>query len=236
MNEPHEPGPQERLIQVVFAAMLTRCVTRTTSQTFAKSGAKVHLRPDTTSVCSGRRACTKRQLVIDTNPGTFRTLGGLLVAVMLVSVAPAWAADPIIGTWKLDVAESTFSTAMQGVPPKELVEVIREVEGGRIELAQSGTQQDGERITFRITYPAQGGLVTIDEGQGTEGLTFVETLVSPGNWYATTLQAGKQVILRHKVVGADGKTKRETVRGTDERGRPFEQIEVYERIAADQEG
>jgi len=54
---------------------------------------------------------------------------------MLVSVAPAWAADPIIGTWKLDVAESTFSSAMQDVPPKELVEVIREVEGGRIELA-----------------------------------------------------------------------------------------------------
>jgi hypothetical protein len=178
----------------------------------------------------------KRHPVIDTNSGTFRTLRGLLVAVMLASVARAWAADPIIGTWKLDVAESTFSTAMQDVPPKELVEVIREVEGGRIELAQNGTQQDSERITFRITYPSQGGLVTIDEGQGTEGLTFIETLVSPGNWYATTLQAGKQVILRHKVVSADGKTKRETVRGTDERGQPFEQVEVYERIAADSEG
>ena len=160
---------------------------------------------------------------------------GLLVAVMLTSVAPVWAADPIIGTWKLDVAESTFSTAMQDVPPNALVEVIREVEGDRIELAQNGTQEDGARISFRITYPSRGGLVTINEGEGTEGLTFVETLVSPGNWYATTLQAGKQIIVRHKVVSADGKIKRETVRGTDDRGQLFEQIEVYERIVPDSE-
>ena len=158
---------------------------------------------------------------------------GLLVAVLLASAAPARAADPIIGTWKLDVAESTFSPAMQDVPPQELIEVIREVGGDRIELAQNGTQEDGARITFRITYPSQGGLVTINEGEGTEGLTFIETLVSPGNWYATTLQAGKQIIVRHKVVSADGNLKRETVRGTDHRGHPFEQIEVYERISAD---
>ena len=152
---------------------------------------------------------------------------------MLTSVAPAWAADPIIGTWKLDVAESTFSTAMQDMPPKELVEVIREVEGDRIELAQTGTQADGTLVKFRITYPSQGGLVTIDEGEGTEGLTFIETFMSPGNWYVTTLQAGKQLIVRHKVVSEDGKTKRETVHGTDEHGQPFEQVEVYERIATD---
>ena len=158
---------------------------------------------------------------------------GLLVAVLLASAAPARAADPIIGTWKLDVAESTFSPAMQDVPPQELIEVIREVGGDRIELAQNGTQEDGARITFRITYPSQGGLVTINEGEGTEGLTFIETLVSPGNWYATTLQAGKQIIVRHKVVSADGNLKRETVHGTDHRGHPFEQIEVYERISAD---
>ena len=54
--------------------------------------------------------------------------------------------------------------------------------------------------------------------------------MGPGNWYVTTLRDGKQVIVRHKIVSADGKTKRETVHGTDERDQPFEQIEVYERI------
>ena len=63
-----------------------------------------------------------------------------------------------------------------------------------------------------------------------EGVTFYETLVSPAIWYATTLRGGKQVIVRHKVVSADGKAKRETAHGTDDRGQPFEQVEVYERI------
>lgn len=159
---------------------------------------------------------------------SFPTTFGL--AVLLALAAPAWAADPIIGTWKLNVAESTFSTAMQDVPPRELTEALREIEGDRIELAQDGIQEDGAPVTFRIAYPAQGGVVTIIDAEGTEGLTFLETLVSPGNWYVTTLRDGKQVIVRHKVVSADGKTKRETVHGTDEHGQPFEQIEVYERI------
>ena len=138
--------------------------------------------------------------------------------------------DPIIGTWRLKVEESTFSAAMQDVPPRELTEVLREIDGERIELAQHATQEDGAPITFRIAYPAQGGVVTIIDAEGTEGLTFVETLVSPGNWYATTLRGEKQVIVRRKVVSPDGKTKRETVHGTDANGHPFEQVEVYERI------
>ncbi|GEM_PF-746840 len=163
--------------------------------------------------------------------GARRSLSTAIALAVLFAVAvPAWAADPIIGTWKLKVAELTFSTAMQEVPPRELTEVIREVEGGRIELAQKGIQQDGAPVTFRITYPAQGGVVTIIDEESPEGMTFFETLVSPGNWYVTSLRGGKQVIVRHKVVSADGKTKRETTRGTDEHGEPFEQIEVYERI------
>jgi len=152
------------------------------------------------------------------------------IAVLLAVAVPAWAADPIIGIWKLNVAGSTFSTAMQEVPAKELTEVLREVDGNRIDLSQRGVQEDGAPVTFHITYPAQGGVATVIDGEGTEGLTFIETLVSPGNWYVTTLRDGKQVIVRHKVVSANGKTKQETVHGTDEHGQPFEQIEVYERI------
>jgi len=116
----------------------------------------VRLRPKVDVCRAIGEGCThtKWRPVIDTNSGT---LGRLLAAVILTSAAPAWAADPIIGIWKLDVAESTFSTVMQDEPPKELIEVIREVEGDRIELAQNGTQEDGTRVTFRITYPTRGG-------------------------------------------------------------------------------
>jgi len=158
------------------------------------------------------------------------------VAPQASSMAPAQAADPIIGIWELNVAKSTFSTAMQAVPPRELTEVTREIEGGRIELAQHGIQEDGAPVNFRATFPKQGGVVTIMEGEAvTEGedikaMTFIETLVSPGQWVVTSLRNGKQVIVRHKVISTDGKMRRDTVQGTDEHGQPFEQIEVYERI------
>ncbi|MHC1766170.1 MAG: DUF1579 family protein [Verrucomicrobiia bacterium] len=142
--------------------------------------------------------------------------------------------DSIIGTWKLNVAKSTFSKAMQDSPPKESTEVIREIEGGRLELFANGVEQDGSKGVFRITFPAQGGLVTViadSAAEETKGLTFIETRLSSGNWFVTTLRDGKQVFLRHKVVSADGNTKRETVQGTDDNGRRFEQIEVFERIA-----
>ena len=44
-----------------------------------------------------------------------------------------------------------------------------------------GIQKDGAPVTFRITYPAKGGVVTVIDGEGTEGLNFIETLVGPGN-------------------------------------------------------
>ncbi|MCF7763262.1 MAG: hypothetical protein K9N62_06275 [Verrucomicrobia bacterium] len=155
----------------------------------------------------------------------------IVFAVLLAATVQSQAADPIIGTWKLKVAASTFSTAMQAVPPKELTEVTREIEGGRIELAQHGIQKDGASVTFRATFPKQGGAVTIMEGEELEGgMIFIETLLSPGQWVVTSLRNGKQVIVRHKVISADGKTRRDSVHGTDEHGRPFDQVEVYERI------
>ena len=82
---------------------------------------------------------------VGSGEGVARIVGGsrlslqtaIGVAVLLAVAVPAWAADPIIGTWRLNVAKSTFSIAMQKIPPKELTEVIREVDNGRIELAQT---------------------------------------------------------------------------------------------------
>lgn len=72
--------------------------------------------------------------------------------------------------------------------------------------------------------------MTVIGAEGTEGLTFIETLVSPGNWYVTALRGGKQVIVRHKVFSAMEEPSGRRCTGMDEHGKPFEQIEVYDRI------
>lgn len=64
---------------------------------------------------------------------------------------------------------------------------------------------------------------------GPEGTSWVETLIDPGNWYVTRLQNSKQVALVHKTFSKDGKTMRQTTKGTDDQGKPYEQVKVFDR-------
>ena len=50
----------------------------------------------------------------------------LLFFAVLGLAGSLWAADPIIGTWKLNVEESTFNEYRQE-PSEEIIEVYREI-------------------------------------------------------------------------------------------------------------
>ena len=137
-----------------------------------------------------------------------------------------WAADPIIGTWKLNIAKSTFSPNVPAV--KENTDVYREIEGGQIELTYTATEKDGSATLLKLTWPVQGGMAKVLQGDPA-GTTWVETLIAPGEWYATYLRDGKQFQTRHKAISKDGKTMRQTLRGFDAQGKPFELLLVSDR-------
>ena len=48
-------------------------------------------------------------------------------------------------------------------------------------------------------------------------------------WIVTYLRDGKQVGTRHKKISKDGKTLRQTIRGFDDEGKPFEVLLVLEK-------
>src|SRR5579863_1685521 len=125
----------------------------------------------------------------------------MIFAPALTMAGPASAADPIIGTWKLNLAQSKFSPAMEAItkrpPPKEYTEVYREIEGDQIEFTSNTILSDGSSRKGHLIWPRQGGTVKVVDG-GVEGLTYVETLIGPGEWYVTALQNGKQFGIRHK--------------------------------------
>ena len=64
---------------------------------------------------------------------------------------------------------------------------------------------------------------------GFAGTTIVETLIAPGERYATFLKDGNQLMVIQKVVGEDGKTLSLNYMGTDARGKPFDTMVVYDR-------
>ena len=142
-------------------------------------------------------------------------------------------ADPIIGIWKLNVANSIFSPvllkALNETVPKEATEIYRLV-GDQIELTVENTMTGGGRISGRYTWPRYGGVAKAQEDVASfTGVTIIETVIAPGEWYATFLKNDRQFMVVHKVVGIDGKTMSLSSRGTDDQGKPFEQMVVYDR-------
>jgi len=161
-------------------------------------------------------------------------VGSEVVAVQDVGSKPIRLADPIIGTWKLNLAKSKLTPipAYNWAPPKEQTESYREIDGGRIERTSTTTGIDGSvNSSGKLIWPAQGGTVQIQQipPGNPPGISFVETLMAPGEWHVTTMLDGKQVMTRHKVISKDGKTMRQTVEIMDPQGKLVEQLEVYDR-------
>jgi len=141
-----------------------------------------------------------------------------------------WAADPIAGTWKINLEKSKFPERFPA--PKENTEIYREVGPDQIEMTYSSSNRDGTSNLAICTYPAQGGaMVCRQEGAvgEMEGISLFQMFVGPGEWYAIYIQNGKQVGTRHKVVSKDGKTMRQTMKAPEYMGKPLEAILIMEK-------
>jgi len=140
--------------------------------------------------------------------------------------------DPIIGTWKLNRSKSRLMPDLPidvGQNAKEATEAYQEVDD-QIELTLSGTSISGEPISGKGRWPRDGGIVRSDqEFTSYEGIFIVETLIAPGDWYATYLKDGKQVVAIHKIISEDGRTMSLISKQADAQGKPYEQTVVYDR-------
>ena len=149
----------------------------------------------------------------------------LLLAVFGL-VGALWAADLTVGTWKLNVAKSKFAPSTEA-PTKELTEVKRELGNDQVEITETGTRTDGSKISAKFTHPQKGGLVT--DSSTPKGQMAVATVIGPSELYETVLQNGMQIEVYRVVVSKDGKTLTVTDKGTDAKGKPFENISVFDK-------
>ena len=156
----------------------------------------------------------------------------LLLLAVFGLIGSVWAADPMVGTWKLNVAKSKFSPAYLAfqkiVAPKEQSNVVREV-GDQLEVTVTGIRTDGSPISDKGAFPRQGGMLQAQSPSLPKGTSIVVTVIGPGHWYFTVLQNDKQVEVVHHVMSKDGKTVTDTITGTDAQGKPFETVEFFEK-------
>ena len=146
----------------------------------------------------------------------------ILIVTMLFLPSTLWAADPIIGTWKLNIEKSKLQTI-----PKEQTETYRELADGRIELTYQNIEKDGSSTMVVGTYPIQGGLFKALKSDFP--YSFVQTRIAQDEWLVTYLIDGKQFITRHKKISKDGKTLVQTIKGIDNHGQPIDVLLILER-------
>jgi hypothetical protein len=145
------------------------------------------------------------------------------LGVMLLGLTTALvAAEPFVGTWKLNPAKSKYKT---GTVPKEQTVVITE-KGSELDVNVTGTAPDGSPMSSHYTTPVKGGegkiIQSPYDGVSTKRRSETERVI-------TYSKGGKAVFTSRPKLSADGKTMTVAVKGTDPAGKPIEGTAFYEK-------
>jgi len=127
-----------------------------------------------------------------------RKLLTLLLLGSVFAAGPALAADPIVGTWTLNVAKSKVSS---GPAPKAGTRVYTESDGVYT-LEQTLTAADGKETQLKVHYQ-EGKDETVTGRNGIDSIH--ATKVNANTWDFSLKSAGKEVGRVHRTVSADGK-------------------------------
>lgn len=131
----------------------------------------------------------------------------LILLGTIFAAGSVYAADPIVGTWKLDVAKSKFSP---GPAPKAATRTYTE-SAGLYTLDQKVTAADGKDASLPRLQYREG-----QEVKAEDGISTVAKKVDGNTWDFEIKSEGKTVGRVHRVVSTDGKVL--TVHNTGKQG------------------
>jgi hypothetical protein len=146
-----------------------------------------------------------------------------LIAGIAITAISALAADNSIGTWKLNMEKSKFSTPF---PMKNLTSTFEASEGG-VKVVNSGERPDGSPVQGGYTvkydgkdYPAAGAPFNTIAMKQVSANVFTFKLKNTGTKFTST---GRSVISK------DGRTMTGTSKGTGADGKPFQSTMVWDK-------
>jgi hypothetical protein len=153
--------------------------------------------------------------------------------VVLFVMIPAGAAsaqskdDPALGSWKLNVAKSTFTP---GPPIKGDTRSYEVNNDGWLIVTTETIQPDGSRTGVRFAAKFDGkAYPQIGRFGPTVTLITYEPVDKRTLKYTQRDSAGKVVSTNTRTVSADGKTMTIEQKTTDASGRPVVNVELFER-------
>ena len=142
---------------------------------------------------------------------------------MLAIGAALWAADPSVGTWKLNAAKSKSTP---GPGPKSATITYEETADG-IKRTGESINADGNKTSFDYTVKFDGKDYPVT---GSDTFDAISAKQINDHTVASTLKkSGKVVSTSRRVVSQDGKTMTLTINGTNSKGEKTHSVTVYDK-------
>jgi hypothetical protein len=151
----------------------------------------------------------------------FKTL--LVGAILAIGTGAALAADAVAGTWKLNVAKSTFAP---GPAPKSQTRTYAESAQG-MTLTLKTTAADGKESTATLTFKDDGKPYPVSGNPDFDMVSV--TRVDPLTVHSTQTKAGATVGSGVRTVSKDGKKLTFAQKGTHASGGKYDDVLVYDR-------
>lgn len=144
-----------------------------------------------------------------------------LLSTLLVAVS-AFAADAVIGSWKLNVAKSKFS----GPAPTSITRMYSESADGFV-LDQKITGADGKETSMHTTIKYDGKDYPVTGNPDADSVS--AKVIDARTTHFVMKKGGKEVGTVHRVVSKDGKMLTVTNKGTHADGKAFEDTLVFDK-------
>lgn len=150
------------------------------------------------------------------------TLGVLALALVGIEVA-AQGTDPLVGTWELNVAKSKFSP---GPAPKSETRTYV-VAGQEIKASAKGVDSNGKAVTgeWTVNYDGKDRPQTGNPEADMLSLKRIDAHTAE----FTQKKAGQVVMTGTRSISRDGKVMTITTKGTNAKGQPVNEVEVFEK-------
>ena len=147
---------------------------------------------------------------------------GLILAFCFLAGTACFAADPQMGTWKLNEAKSKITpgtTKFNTVTFKTMF--------GNTKVTADGTDASGKPIHVEWSgkFDGKDYAVTGDPSGNTRSYRKVDDRTLE----VTVKKNGKVIVTARTIVSSDGKSRTATVSGTTPKGKKFKNVAVYDK-------
>ena len=146
----------------------------------------------------------------------------LTLAFCFLGGALCFAADPQMGTWKLNEAKSKFTP---GTTKNTMV--VYEAAGDQVKVTSNGVDAKGKSTHFQWTGRFDGKNYPVTGDPNSDARSYKK--INDRTLELTIWNHGRVTGSGRIVVSADGKSRTATASGTDAKGKDFKSTGVYDK-------